>query len=82
MLVPKFLDSAQEKGRRLSMVNVRVQLGACLLTPSPPGILYDPNMIEEQNEQRKLLPKRIQEHASALCVCFSVFVGIPIYEFG
>ncbi len=34
------------------------------LTPSPPGILYDPNMVEEQNEQRKPLPKKIQEHAS------------------
>jgi len=31
----------------------------------PPGSPYDPNMTEEQNEQRKLLPRRIQEHASA-----------------
>jgi len=31
----------------------------------PPGILYEPNMIEEQNEEHKPLPKRIQEHASA-----------------
>jgi len=31
----------------------------------PPGILYDPNMIEEQNEQHKVLPERIQEYASA-----------------
>jgi hypothetical protein len=31
----------------------------------PPGILYDPNMVEAQNEQRKLLPKRLQEHGSA-----------------
>jgi hypothetical protein len=36
-----------------------------LLTPSPPGILYDPNMVEAQNEQHNPLPKRLQEHASA-----------------
>jgi len=48
------------------MVTVTVRVGACVRTPSPPGMLYDPNMVEEQNEQHKPLPKRIQEHASAL----------------
>ena len=39
---------------------------ACLRAHTlPPGSLYDPNMVKEQNEQHKPLPKRIQEHASA-----------------
>jgi hypothetical protein len=29
------------------------------------GPVYDPNMPEEQNEQHKLLPKRIHERAGA-----------------
>ena len=44
----------------------RFELGVFLLTPSLPGIVYEPNMIEEQSEQHKLIPKRIQEHTDAL----------------
>jgi hypothetical protein len=40
--------------------------GYCVLTPSPPGILYGPNMTEEQNEQHKSLPKRIPEVADGM----------------
>ena len=59
MLVPKFCSS-RHGVFRWSMVTVTVRVGVCVLTPSLPGMLYEPNMVEEQMSSTSYLPKEFR----------------------
>ena len=57
-----FLNSVEEAGMAFpdgGWLLSRFEWVFACSHPPPPGMLYDPNRVDEQNEQHKLLPKRI-----------------------